>query len=206
MAKIALIILAAGKSTRFPGNKLLKRVNGETLIEKVVSRGLESKADAVFVVLGHESAEIEKVLGKLRTPKLYIVYNPEYEKGLSYSVKTGIRAAAEWGAEAFMILPADVAFIEARDINLVVEKYLETGSSIVVATHRGRHGHPILFSRRLLGELLEIREETYGLKSVVSSHRNEVVEVEGSEFTVRDIDTEQDLMEVLEMAKELKDA
>ena len=206
MAKIALIILAAGKSTRFPGNKLLRKVDGETLIERVVSRGLKSNADAVFVVLGHKPEEIERVLRRLATPKLRIVYNPEYEKGLSYSVKTGIRAAAEWGAEAFMILPADVAFIEVGDIDKVIEKYLETGSNIVVATHRGRHGHPILFSRRLLGELLEIREETYGLKSVVSAHRSEIAEVEGSEFTVKDIDTEEDLAEVLEKIRGLRGA
>lgn len=206
VARTALIILAAGKSTRFDGNKLLTRLNHETLIEHVVGTGLSSKAEAVFLVLGHEAERVEKAVEALKSPKLKLVYNPDYEKGLSYSVKTGIRAAAEWGADAFLILPADVAFVESRDIDSVIERFLETGGRIVVATYKGRHGHPILFSRELLPELLGIKEETLGLKAVVNAHRDEVVEAEAGEFAVRDIDTKADLEECLRRLRLSRDA
>ena len=197
MARVALIVLAAGKSTRFDGNKLFAKVDSETLIERVVRVALKSEADAIFVVLGHEAEKVEEALSGVKSPKLRFVYNPDYEKGLSYSVKTGVKAAAEWGASAFIVLPADVAFVKTSDIDAVIRKFDETGADIVVATHKGRHGHPILFARKLLEELLEIREETFGLKAVVSAHRNQIVEVEASEFTIKDIDTKEDLEECL---------
>ena len=202
MAKTALILPAAGKSTRFEVNKLLARLNDETLIERVVRTALNSKTNLVILVTGFEADKIREALSRIRDTRLRIIYNPDYELGLSFSVKAGVRAAAEWGADAYIILPADVAFIESRDIDRVIEKYLETGAEIVVASHRGRHGHPILFSSKLLGELLQIGEETRGLKAVVERHRGSVVAVEGSIFTVRDIDTRRDLEECLRLLRD----
>ena len=42
---ISLIVLAAGKSTRMKENKLLLKVNGDTLIEHVVKVAKASNAD-----------------------------------------------------------------------------------------------------------------------------------------------------------------
>lgn len=202
MAKTALILLAAGRSTRFDGNKLLTRLNDETLIEHVVKTVLNSKADLIILVTGFEADKIRETLSKIKDKKLWIVYNPDYELGLSFSVKAGIRAAAEREVDAYLILPADVAFVTSQDIDRVIEKYLETSAEIVVASHKGRHGHPILFSNKLLDELLQISEETLGLKAVVERHRDSIVAVEGSIFTVRDIDTRRDLEECLRLLRD----
>ena len=46
--KIEILILAAGQSTRMIGiNKLLKNLNGITLVERVVCQSLKSKASNV---------------------------------------------------------------------------------------------------------------------------------------------------------------
>lgn len=195
MTRIALIILAAGKSTRFPGNKLLAKVDDESMIGRVVRVALESKVDEVVVVTGHDAERIEAEVRRLRDPRLRIIFNPGYEGGQSTSVKAGVRAVMD--SDAVMILPADVAFVEPQDIDAVREKFLETRAPIVVATHRGRHGHPILLSRELFPEILRISEERYGLKEVVNRHRGEVVEAEAGPYTVKDIDTPEDLEEAL---------
>ena len=72
MLLIPIVILAAGMSTRFPGNKLLYEVNGKPLIRHIVESALESKADEVIVVLGHE---IEKISAKIEDLDVVIVYN-----------------------------------------------------------------------------------------------------------------------------------
>jgi len=195
--KIGLIILAAGKSERFPGNKLLAEINGEPMISRVVKRGLNSKADIVVVVTGHEAGRIREVLRDIRDPKLRVIYNPGYPEGQSSSVKAGVRELID-EVDAVLILPGDVAFIETGDIDKVIEKFLETRAPIVVASHRGRHGHPILFSKKLFNEILKISEESFGLKAVVSAHRGEVAEAEASRYTIIDIDTREDLDRMLD--------
>jgi molybdenum cofactor cytidylyltransferase len=188
---LSLIVLAGGMSTRMPGrNKLLAEVNGEPIIRRVVERALSSHVDEVIVVLGWEAKKIRDALEDL---SCRFVVNNEYRKGQSSSVKAGLKEVAH-GTEAILILPGDVAMIESRSIDMVVEAYGNAKNSIVVACHGGRSGHPILFSKNLFKEIELIDEVTFGLKSVVRRHESEIRMVEtGSENVLRDIDTPNDL-------------
>ncbi len=187
---ISLIVLAAGKSTRFGSNKLLSKVQNETMIEHVVKEATLSKANEVVVVVGHDADGIIKCL---RSLQCRIIFNPAFEEGQSSSVVTGVRTVKEY-AKAAMILPGDMAFIKVDQINKVIDRYNSTMSNIVVATHEGRMGHPILFRSELFDEILRIKEETFGLKEVVNIHKAqiELVEVKSPEVLM-DVDIPEDL-------------
>jgi len=183
---ISLVILAAGKSTRMEENKLLLKVNGETLIQRVVKTAKRSGVDELVVVLGYEASKIREQLAKLYCKP---VTNESYIRGQSESVKVGLSAISN-NAEAVMILPADVALIDAQSINKVADEYRKSRSRIVVASHLQHSGHPILISRTLFPEVAAIDEDTQGLKAVVDRHRAEVKYVEvGTENVLIDIDT-----------------
>jgi molybdenum cofactor cytidylyltransferase len=188
---LSLIVLAAGKSARMPErNKLLIRIGKKTMIRRVVESALSSKADEVIIVLGWEA---DKVRRELRDLPCRFVVNEDYERGQSSSVKAGLAEVAA-GTEAVLILPGDVAMIEPRSINTVIEMYQKRNCPIVVASHGGKPGHPILLSKELFEEIEMIDEATLGLKSVVSRHESEVQMVEtGSESVLRDIDTPEDV-------------
>jgi molybdenum cofactor cytidylyltransferase len=100
-------------------NKLLLRVNSETLIQRVVRTAKKSSVDDLIVVLGHEAAKIKEQLANIDCK---LVTNENYTKGQSESVKVGLAAVSSY-SEAMMILPADVALIDAESINKVVEEY-----------------------------------------------------------------------------------
>jgi len=191
-SKIALIILAAGKSTRFPGNKLLAKINGEFMIEKIVKTALSSKVYRILIVTGYEAEKIKQLIEEMKDERIQIVYNPKYEEGQSSSVKTGVKKVIE-EADAVMIHPADVPFITPEDIDRLIEVFEITNAAIIVASYRGRHGHPILFSSKLFSEIMEITEEKHGLKELVEKYREEIVEVESSQYTTIDIDTPEEL-------------
>jgi molybdenum cofactor cytidylyltransferase len=192
---ICLIILAAGFSKRFGRNKMLEKIGCSTIIERVVKSGVSSKADEVIVVLGHDA---EKIRDEIKNFACRLVFNKDYEKGQSYSVKKGVNLVKDY-AEAVMILPGDVALITPNSINMVVEEYRKCKSPIVVASHQGRLGHPILFDRSLLKEIMEINEETNGLKAVINRHKDSIRKVETySAEVLIDIDTEEDLKKALQ--------
>lgn len=187
---ISLVILAAGKSTRMKENKLLLKINRETLIEHVVKTATESVVDEVVVVLGYEAQKVKERLAGLGCR---VVTNENYEKGQSESVKVGL-AAVSAGAEAVMFLPADVALIDAQSINKVANEYSRSKSPIVIASHQRQSGHPILIDRALFPEVSGVNEETLGLKAVINRHRTEVKHVEvGTENVLIDIDTQEEV-------------
>ena len=191
---LSLIVLAAGKSSRMNGrNKLLIKVEGHPMIRGVVEAGLRSKADEVIVILGWEAEKIKKALEDL--PCRFVV-NKDYEKGQSSSVKAGLKEVGE-STQAILVLPGDVAKIDTSSINLVIDEYARLKGSIIVAAHKSRPGHPILFDRELFNEVEQIDEQSFGLKSVVKKHEGTVRFVEaGSSNVLRDVDTPKDVKEL----------
>ena len=185
----SIVILAAGLSTRFGRNKLFEPMGDTTLIERVVSESLRSKAKQVIVVGGNE---FELLRSKLQGYGCETVYNEEFRSGQSSSVRKGVSKVSV-RADAAMILPGDMVLMERSIIDAVIEEYARTRAPIVSAAHTGRPGHPILFDRSLFGELSGIGEPTRGLKAVVARHSTEVVMVETSIAAVFDMDTPEDL-------------
>ncbi|MBI2184629.1 MAG: nucleotidyltransferase family protein [Thaumarchaeota archaeon] len=186
---IGVVILAAGLSTRFGRNKLLEKVKGIPMIRKVVSEALDSKADEVVVVLGHQAVEVRKALEGLSCK---FTDNRSYLEGQSSSVKAGVRELAD-RVEAAMILPGDAALVNRGAINKVIDSYLKNKGHIVTASHSGKAGHPILFDKALFPEIMQINEKTQGLKAVITSHKENVRKVEAdSEGVLHDIDTWED--------------
>jgi molybdenum cofactor cytidylyltransferase len=93
--RVAILVLAAGRSTRMGGpNKLLAEVEGEPLVVHAVKAALASQAVEVVVVLGHMADAVRATIDKA-TPagsRLRFVTNPDFADGLSTSVRTGIGA------------------------------------------------------------------------------------------------------------------
>lgn len=188
---ISLVVLAAGMSTRFGENKMLYPIEGEPMVRRVVKAALSSSVDEVIVVVGFEAKKVKEALKGL---ECRTVENPNYATGgQSSSVRCGVTYVNE-DAEAVIILPGDVAFIDASIVDKVVGWYRGKRAKIVVASHRGKPGHPILFDRSLIPEILTIDEAGYGLKAVVNKHKADVVYVEvDTPNVLLDIDRKDDL-------------
>jgi molybdenum cofactor cytidylyltransferase len=188
---ISMIVLAAGKSVRMRGkNKLLTEIQGTPMIRRVVQAALESKVDDVIVVLGAEAGKVRKVLTDL---PCRLVINKNYEKGQSSSVKAGLSEVSPM-TRAALVLPGDVAMIDCRSINMVIEEYEHGRHSIVIAAHNGEAGHPILFDKQLFSEIEQIDEQTFGLKAIIKRHEGDMYLVEtDSSNPIKDVDTPEDL-------------
>lgn len=187
--RISMIVLAAGLSSRFGRNKMLEPIGSTTLLKHVVSVALRSSITEVVVVGGHDFQKITSALGGYECK---LVFNEEFRKGQSFSVRKGL-GEIDRMAEAVMIQPGDMALTTEEIINAVVDEYTRTRAPIVSAGHNGRAGHPILFDRSLFEELQSIDEETRGLKKVVLKHLSEARIVETGVGALFDLDTPEDL-------------
>ena len=98
--RVAVLVLAAGRSTRMGGpNKMLADAEGQPLVVHAVKAALASQAVEIVVVLGHMADEVRAAIEKALPAKsrLRFVTNPNFAEGLSTSVRTGIGALSKIG-------------------------------------------------------------------------------------------------------------
>ena len=185
---VAAIVLAAGESRRFGQPKQLLPVGDKTMIQHVVDIALDSSLEQVIVVLGCRAAEIgESIAGR----PVQVVANQEWKSGLSSSVRTGLLAVKPEVSAALFVL-ADQPGVTAEVIAKLVERYQETHAPIVVPTHRGRRGNPVLFARSLFAKLMEVKGDQGG-RRLIAEYGDELEEIEmETEAIFADIDTADD--------------
>src|SRR5262249_34703075 len=121
LAQIAIIILAAGRSTRMgAGNKLLADVNGRPMVRHAVDAALASQGKPVLVVVGHQAGAVREALAGL---PIAFVDNPSFAAGLSGSLKRGIDALPA-GCEGALILLGDMPQIACTHIDRLIAAFL----------------------------------------------------------------------------------
>ncbi len=77
------LILAAGKSTRFPGNKLFTPLLNQTLLHYTIKKALKLSPTSTFLLLSPDQKKQEENLLK-SFPNLHIMYqeNANFKKAL----------------------------------------------------------------------------------------------------------------------------
>tara|TARA_B100000579_G_C22685188_1_gene782265 strand:+ start:201 stop:809 length:609 start_codon:yes stop_codon:yes gene_type:complete len=190
---ISALILAAGESRRMgQRNKLFLPVGGEALLVKLVKSVCDSDVGQVLVVIGYEAEQIRQ---KLKGFPLSFVYNPSYSKGMTTSIKSGIKEVSQ-KCDGLLICLADMPFINTSVINKLIHAYCQNRIKekrlIVVPVFQGQRGNPVLFSSEFRNDILEHTKET-GCKGVIMNNSDSVMEIEmGNDNILIDVDTEED--------------
>jgi len=190
--RVAVLVLAAGRSTRMGGpNKMLADANGAPLVVHAVKAALESQAIEIVVVLGHMAdqvrAGIENAIpGRSR---LRFVTNPDFVDGLSTSVRTGIGALSS-NVDAAIVQLGDMPGVGAGLLNRLIAAFSPVeGRAICVPTVGGKRGNPVLWARRFFPEMATLSGDS-GAKHLIGEHADLVCEVEMTgEAAITDIDT-----------------
>ncbi|HJM49557.1 MAG TPA: selenium-dependent molybdenum cofactor biosynthesis protein YqeB [Alphaproteobacteria bacterium] len=190
MKPVAGVVLAAGLSRRFQGNKLLGLVAGQPMICRVVAAALGSRLNPVVVVLGHESELLRAALAPFADPRLHIVQNPRFAEGQSTTVVAGLRALPE-DCPAAMFLMGDQPLIEPAIIDRLIESHaLDAICHPMVA---GRLRNPVIFARRFFPDILALAGDS-GARAVIAANPEAVGTVEfDREGPFMDVDSNAEL-------------
>ncbi|MGP1396687.1 MAG: NTP transferase domain-containing protein [Inquilinaceae bacterium] len=186
-ARVAALVLAAGQSRRMGArNKLTAEVDGQPMVTRAVDAVLATPARPVIVVTGHEADEIEAALAGR---DVTLVHNPDYADGLSTSLKTGLEAVPG-EVDGVLICLGDMPRLSAEVLRRLIEAYApDRERCIVVPTHDGKRGNPVLWDRRFFEEMKGVAGDV-GARHMIGAYADMVVEVEMAEPGVLlDIDT-----------------
>ncbi len=184
---IAGLLLAAGGSRRFKSQKLVARHRGVALVEHAAMR-LRAATDRVIVVVGHDAEAVRRALSGL---DVLIVENPEWERGLSTSIRRGVEAMPD-DAEALVIAVGDQPGLDPGVAQSLIARWRQTGRPIVSASYRGVRGHPVLFARPVFTELLELQGDA-GARLLIERSPGRVSYVEVDAEMPPDVDTTEQL-------------
>lgn len=190
-SNVAIIILAAGASTRMGKPKQLLPYQGSSLLQHTIESAIASVCKPVVVVLG---ANAQHIRPEIAQPAVQVVENPQWNLGMSASIRSGILSLSET-IDAAVITVCDQPFLSAEIINDLVERYHSSGKAIAASEYAGTLGVPALFGRALFSELATLGDSV-GAKHLINKHLNQVFGVPFPLGAV-DIDTPQDYEQLL---------
>jgi CTP:molybdopterin cytidylyltransferase MocA/ribosomal protein S18 acetylase RimI-like enzyme len=189
---IAAIILAAGRSSRMGYPKaLLPHVDPDrTLIDYLVRSAIAAGAFPVLVVGSPQDAKLDH---EATAAGGTFIPNADADQGQLSSVLAGLaEASALPDCEAVIVTPVDVPLIKPATIERLITAHATSPALILRATHRGQHGHPVLFKREVFDELRHA-DRSVGARAVVRSHPGRVLDIEVDDpGVVIDVDTPAD--------------
>jgi molybdenum cofactor cytidylyltransferase len=189
---IRAVLLAAGESTRMGAPKaFLPDGEGRVFVTRVLHTFSTAGVHDVTVVTGRLHARLVREIAAdaPRGALIRFACNPQPDRGQLSSLLTGIDAADAAGLDALLVTLVDVPFVKPSTVEAVVAAFDRTRAPIVRPARGGRHGHPVMFARRLFGELRRA-DPAAGAKAVVRAHAADVVNVEvDDEGAMIDLDT-----------------
>ena len=191
---ISGILLAAGESKRMGRTKQVLEFGKSTILEETIKNLLSTNIDELILVLGHDAMRLRRSLS-ITDRRLRFAFNEHYKEGISSSIKSGVLSSNP-DTDAFLIALADQPMIKTDTMNLLIARYLSTGSGIVTLVYRSARGHPIIISKKYREELLELTGDR-GARDLLERHRDdtEAVQVDSPEIML-DIDREDDYLKL----------
>jgi molybdenum cofactor cytidylyltransferase len=185
---IYAIILAAGRSRRMGAQKLLLPLARKPVITRIVDELQKSPLLKLLVVVGRDG---ERIKAALRGRSVSFLTNPDAAGDMLSSIRCGLRAMPARCSAALIVL-GDQPNVTARLVAKLVAARARSGSGIIVPTHRGHRGHPVLLAARFRDELMG-NYNGVGLQGLLNAHLDEVFSVEIHDGTMlRDMDKPED--------------
>jgi molybdenum cofactor cytidylyltransferase len=115
------------------------------------------------------------------------IVNPDTHGDMLSSIRCGLRALpADWAG--VMVVLADQPGITTATLDALLRAFRSSDLGIAVPTFQGRRGHPLVFDRRHVAEILD-RFDGVGLRGLLQAHAADVLEVElSADAVLEDMD------------------
>ena len=182
--KSGVIILAAGQSQRFGGQKLLEKINGKEMIlhsiQAITQAGLHYK---IFT----QHPALEAFLHQQHIPFFHSI---QAKQGMGATLAEAINSLSDWSS--CLITLADKHYIQPSTYQQV-HTHL-TQSNIVVPTYQHQAGHPVGFQQHFFPQLNQLSGDQ-GAKKILQQHPSKVTYLPClDQGILQDIDRPEDIV------------
>lgn len=151
---VALLLLAAGASTRMGQPKQLLTWQGRTLLRHAAETAVASGCAPIVLVTG---AIHDELVTEIAALSIQAVRNEHWETGMASSIRTGLAAVAPARPRAVLIMLTDQPLVTPELLRQLVAQQRQTHTPIVAAAYGNTIGVPAVFDRALLPRLLQLQ-------------------------------------------------
>ena len=184
-SNVAVVILAAGTSSRMEGIKQLLPWKGDTLLNHIIKKIKCTNAKHIYVVLG---AYQDEVLASLDTKGITVIINENWSLGMGSSIsKTASyleTASAQY--DGLLLTTIDQPLIDLNTYNKLINSSINV-ERIVATSYAKGYGIPVVFDKVYFPELKSLGKDN-GAKSVIINHLEHLVLIDDPQAEI-DLDT-----------------
>jgi molybdenum cofactor cytidylyltransferase len=184
----AVLLLAAGASSRMGQPKMFLTWQGETLLQHAMSAAAHISTP-VFVVTGEHT---DRIGAALQQAPVQLIPNPQWQEGMGTSVAAGVTGILQAGGspEQLIIVVCDQPFISAGLLQQLIDMKVSSGKGIVGCSYDNTVGTPVLFDRQYFPTLQGLNGQQ-GAKRLLQQYPEDVATVPFPQGSF-DIDTPED--------------
>ena len=170
---------------------------GRTFVTQLILTLHQGGLDQVAVIGRPGDVALHREIESADPPVAYLD-NPSHELGQLSSLLVGIDYAEARRAAGVLVVPVDMPLIRAETVRAALQAFGADGPPILRATHRGRHGHPVLFGAAMFAALRRA-DPALGARAVLREDPTRVRDLEVDDPGVlRDIDLPAEYRELFE--------
>ena len=194
--RVAAVVLAAGMSQRMGRLKSLLPFGDRPMLARVLENLLAAgNISPIIVVTGYAAEEIGSVAAEYNMVQ---THNPHYEAGgMLSSIQQGVQALPT-DCEAFFLVLGDQPGVRPDTLRTLLAAWQERKPPVLLPTHAGKRGHPILLASSLVAEIRALPSETT-LKTLITRHADLALILEVADPAILwDVDTPEDYERALQ--------
>jgi len=191
---VAVVVLAAGASSRMGRPKPLEPVDGKPMVIRAVETAAAAGAGPVMLVTGAQAAAVCAALAfwqESAPTQVHVIHNPAWESGQASSMQAALRSLPA-AVSAAILMPVDQPYLDPLLLRQLVHAW-QRGADLVAPTVDGVvRGAPALFDRSRFTELLAVTGDVGG-RALLQRHTHDVVGIPADARWLKDIDRPADL-------------
>lgn len=193
MHNIAVVLLAAGNSSRLGTPKQLLNFKGKPLLINAVEEALKFSLH-VIVVTGSNADLITPLLEEY---DVVVCDNKKWSEGMSTGIVAGIHKALETdqNIDTIIISVCDQPYVSASLFRQILQVKNQSDKNIVACTYSDTIGVPVLFTKKYFNDLVSLKGDE-GAKKLVKNFMDDVALVDFPQGAI-DIDTADDYKKLI---------
>lgn len=184
--QIALVLLAAGSSVRFGGNKLLHIIEGKPMYRHVTDEIAGIEGDLFYkkvLVTQYRELADDCAFGDYQ-----VIRNHNSRAGISYSIRLAVESlAADPCVSGICFAVCDQPYLKGKTLYDFITDFKLSNKGMGCLGAGDMLGNPAVFKREYFPELLSLTGDTGG-KRVINRHPEDVFVFPAGEEELEDID------------------
>lgn len=194
----AIIILAAGSSSRLGTPKQAIHFQGKTLLQHAIDEAMQISIQPIIVVVGaHDDAVAEN----LTQSNVHLIKNRNWQEGISSSIRCGLQAMQEINTfiDGVIVMVCDQPYVTHFLLESLLKKQQKSGQPIVASSYENILGTPVLFHKSFFSELMKLSGDS-GARKLIRAHAPLTSSVSFPKGNI-DIDTLEDYEKLIDLGE-----